>query len=360
MRKMSPCLLIKVLGKPVTISSLSLQDWDLLVRQARSAKLLAHLSLTCRFCGVFDSVPEQARKHLESAELMAEHQNRGMRFELTKLNEAFEHSNITPTILKGAAYLAAGLAISRGRTFSDIDLLVQESELSTAEKFLNIHGWKAVKTDEYDDHYYRTWMHELPPMKHMLRGTVVDLHHSILPRTARTKITIDLLFKSLQTSTSHSNLQVFSPEDMFIHSATHLFTDGELNSGLRDLVDLHFLIDQFLTTDDAWSSLVERSLQLGLSAYTILGVRYAAAILGSKVPQSVLNALALHPGTPNKLTLALLDYCYLRALLPIHPSCTGVSVTVARLAVYVRAHWLRMPMRLLLPHLWKKTIRKKT
>lgn len=357
---MPPCLLIEVLGKPGMLLALSLEDWDLLVRQARSAKLLGYLSMICRSGEMFDTIPEQARKHLESAELMAEHQNRGMRFELTKINEAFEHSSIRPTILKGAAYLAAGFTISLGRTFSDIDLLVQESELSTAEKFLNIHGWQSIKTGQYDDHYYRTWMHELPPMKHMLRGTVVDLHHSILPRTARTRVAVDMLFNSLQSCANYSNLQVFAAEDMFIHSATHLFTDGELNSGLRDLVDLRFLIDHFFTTDAAWSSLVERSLHLGLSAYTFLGVRYAAVILDCDVSRSALSALARHPGAPNKLTLAFLDYCYLRVLLPVHPSCTNASTTLARLAVYVRAHWLRMPLRLLIPHLWKKMLHKKT
>ena len=54
---------------------------------------------------------------------------------------------------------------------------------SLAEQLLLHAGWSHMKADEYDQHYYREWMHELPPLQHKERGTVVDLHHGILPVT---------------------------------------------------------------------------------------------------------------------------------------------------------------------------------
>ncbi len=41
-----------------------------------------------------------------------------------------------------------------------------------------------IKSDPYDDLYYRRWMHELPPLVHSERGQLVDVHHTILPLTA--------------------------------------------------------------------------------------------------------------------------------------------------------------------------------
>jgi hypothetical protein len=38
---------------------------------------------------------------------------------------------------------------------------------------------------------------------------------------------------------------------MVLHSATHLFYDGELNHGLRDLVDLDDLLRHFSGADAA-------------------------------------------------------------------------------------------------------------
>lgn len=34
-------------------------------------------------------------------------------------------------------------------------------------------GWKMKAEDNYDEHYYRGWMHELPPMQHNVRGTLL-------------------------------------------------------------------------------------------------------------------------------------------------------------------------------------------
>lgn len=351
---MPACLLISVLRSPKQALSLSLPDWDLLVRQARSAKLLAHLGITFKVLDLFDRIPEQAQKHLNSAQLMAEHQIRSMRFELGKLEKAFSGTSIKPIVLKGAGYLAAGLPISQGRTFSDIDLLVPESKIPLAEKTLAIHGWQLVASDDYDDHYYRAWMHELPPMKHMIRGTVIDLHHSILPRTARFKVNTIALTESPRHCRPFQNLNTFSPEDMFIHSATHLFTDGELHSGLRDLVDLRALVEQFFNTDAAWSALVERAIVLKLDFFVFFGLRYLREILCCEIPEHVFQSLAFSGHRPNNALLVLADVCYRRALLPMHPSCSGPAITLARLAIYLRAHWLRMPLRLLLPHLWRK------
>ena len=55
------------------------------------------------------------------------------------------------------------------------------------EGALMLHGWSTTHHDAYDQRYYRKWMHELPPLKHNTRGTVLDVHHAILPVTARLK-----------------------------------------------------------------------------------------------------------------------------------------------------------------------------
>jgi hypothetical protein len=52
--------------------------------------------------------------------------------------------------------------------------------------------------------------------------------------------------------------------------------------------------------------------------------------------------------------LPLMDALFDRGLAPHHRSCDGLASAVARWMLYVRAHYLRMPMRLLLPHLARK------
>ena len=48
-------------------------------------------------------------------------------------------------------------------------------------------GWATTHHDPYDQRYYRRWMHELPPMLHIRRMTLLDVHHAIVPATADLK-----------------------------------------------------------------------------------------------------------------------------------------------------------------------------
>ncbi len=70
------------------------------------------------------------------------------------------------------------------------------------------------------------------------------------------------------------------------------------------------------------------------------------------MPESVLAAL--QDAAPGRVMLALMDAVFARALAPDHDSCADAFTPAARLAAYIRAHWLRMPLHLLIPHLFHK------
>jgi hypothetical protein len=53
---------------------------------------------------------------------------------------------------------------------------------------------------------------------------------------------------------------------------------------------------------------------------------------------------------------SMLQALFDRALAPMHPSCDDAFSVAARVALYLRGHWLRMPPRLLLPHLARKSV----
>ena len=49
-----------------------------------------------------------------------------------------------------------------------------------------------------------------------------------------------------------------------------------------------------------------------------------------------------------------MDWLFWRGFLPEHPSCRSGSAAFAKWCLYVRSHYLRMPLRLLIPHLVHK------
>src|SRR3546814_12604352 len=93
-----------------------------------------------------------------------------------------------------------------------LDVLVLATDIRRAENALLKAGWEWVKSDPYDDHYYRAHMHELPPMIHKARDRMIDVHHTILPKPHR--ITPDALALVSDPVDTGSGFRVLSQQAM--------------------------------------------------------------------------------------------------------------------------------------------------
>ncbi|SEK79553.1 Uncharacterised nucleotidyltransferase [Roseateles sp. YR242] len=344
-------LLVRVLLAPALAPTLSLNDWDLLLRQARRANLAGKLAHLAQTGGWLDELPAPVQPHLHSALLLSRRQTQMVGREAGFLCNALAELAGPVILLKGAAYALGGHAPAPGRMFTDIDLLLPAAQLPRAEIALMVHGWDFDPLDDYDQRYYREWMHELPPLHHRRRGTSLDVHHSLLPPTARTPLNTAALFDDPRPLPGHPGLFVLPPQDMLLHSAAHLFHEGELPNGLRDLFDLDALIREFSVLDGFWPRLLARAAHIGLEHPLALALRYTQRWLDTPVPDDVTAALA-----PRLIgwRQPLVDAAYHRALRPPHDSCRLPGQDLAELALYVRAHWLRMPLPLLARHLARK------
>lgn len=347
-------LLIQVLKAPQTATGFTAVEWDLLIRQAKAANLLAHLYMVFADQGLEGKIPDQPALHLNAAHKIAQRSVRAVRWEVSQLHEALYSLAVPVIVLKGAAYVMAGLPISRGRLFHDIDILVPRAMLEEVEERLMAWGWRSTHASAYDQRYYRTWMHEIPPMKQVRRQTVLDIHHSILPLTARLKPDAYKLISRAVNDGERDDLYWLCDLDMILHSATHLFHDGELEHGLRDLVDIAELLRHFSVRDGFWQELCDRAVELDLVRPLIYGLRYVESLLGLDIPEEVVRWMG--DRQPGNLMMPLMDSLFQRALRPDHASCNLPGTGSARWALYVRSHYLRMPLRLLIPHLVRKAM----
>ncbi len=347
-------LLISVLKDPALSRALRAQDWDLLIRQARHANLLGRLHGVLEEAGdgLFAAIPERARNHLVSGAAMADRQRLSIRHEAELLRETFAARGLPLILLKGAAYVLAGLPAASGRIFADIDILVPRAALAEAESALMQTGWVSTATDAYDERYYREWMHELPAMTHMFRGTALDVHHTILPPTSRLKPDPAQLIAASVEIADAPGMRVLCPCDMVLHSATHLFHEGEPDNLLRDLCDLDALLRFFAADADFAAKLAARAELLGLVGPLRLALRYTKRLLDTPLP--AVPGAALEPLSATRQ--ALLDALYARVLMPQHESTADAFSGLARKFLYVRAHWLRMPPHRLAFHLAHKAL----
>lgn len=343
--------LLDVLIDPARMADLPLARWDLLLRQARRAGLLARLAVLAQQQGLTAVLPTPVRRHFAAGATTATRQRQAVAWEARKLDEALGKAGIRGVLLKGAAYAMADLPPAKGRLFADIDILVPKAALGEAESTLMLHGWVSSHHSAYDQRYYRRWMHELPPMQHIRRRSHLDVHHNLLPETARLRTRPDRFLAAVQPLPGFGSLATPSLEDLVLHSATHLFHEGHWGRGLRDLVDLDALLRHGMKQQGWWERLLARGEELNLTAPLGMALRHSARLLRTPVPREAIRETA--PPTWNGHRYVQ-DWLFRRGFASAHRSCRLPGNGLAEFILYVRSHALRMPMALLLPHLLYK------
>tara|TARA_R110002072_G_scaffold84388_24_gene191481 strand:- start:12678 stop:13766 length:1089 start_codon:yes stop_codon:yes gene_type:complete len=343
-------LLQQLLLEPQRILELDNDQLTHALSQARSSRLLGSLACEMQRLGIDKQLPQTVDRHFDSARLIHDKQKRDLRYDTDKIKVALDSVGEKMVLLKGGAYLLAELPVGRGRFITDIDIIVPRHRIDAAEQALLDFGWQTGDIDPYNDQYYRKWGHEIPPLTHTKREITLDVHHNILPPTAGPNVNAGLLFEQLIEI--KPGIYTLSWQDMVIHSATHLFHEGEFHHGLRDLWDLDRMLRDFPERDPHfWEGLVTRAQELQLTGSLFHGLNYAEQVFGTPLPAGILEATGSWTRAGRK---PVMDFLFLRAFRPDHPDCKLPYTDFALSMLYLRSHFLRMPLYLLLPHLVRK------
>lgn len=349
---MKPDLLSAVWAQPDQRPELTLLEWEALLGQARQARLLGRLAQHHEDRHWLPQVPERPRQYLEGALRLVERQHHEVQWEVDCIRRALKPVQTRVVMLKGAAYFMAGLPPRNGRLFSDIDIMVERERLPEVEGALFRAGWISAERDAYNARYYREWMHEIPPMNHVQRGTVIDVHHTITPPTSRFKVDGSKLLEHIEAVDDRGDLFVLAPADMVLNSAVHLFQEGEFGHGLRDLLDLKDLLEHFARQADFWPRLLDRADDLGLQIPLFHALCHIRRLFGVAAPAEwAARVEHLAPPAPARVAMA---WSLGLALRPDHPSCDTRWTGLARWLLYVRSHALRMPPHRVVLHLVRK------
>lgn len=341
---MSAALLVRALRDPASVDALSPGQWNALIAAARAERLIGSLAHR-----VGDRpVPAAARAVLDDALLDTKRERLQALWEADRARVALAALGAPVVLLKGTAYAAAGLDAGHGRFIGDLDILVPREALPQVEAALIAAGWEWVKEDPYDDAYYRQWMHELPPMIHASRDRMIDVHHTILPLTARPRP--DAAAMIAEAVTLPDGLSVLSPAAMVCHAAAHMLADGDMQGGLRNLWDIHLLCTQFgAGREDFYPDLYEEAARHQLVASVARALRLARYLYGTAVPDYRAPITVDHG-------LRWSDRLFIARLLARDGWGRETRKGLV-FAFYLRSHLLRMPPMMLARHLvtkWRK------
>jgi Uncharacterised nucleotidyltransferase len=359
--------LVTALRDPESVAALNGPGWSALLSVARAEVLLG--TLAYRLADVV--VPDNVRVVLDAARTAADQAQVHALWEAEMCRRALAPLGIEPILLKGTAYAAANLPNAAGRQIGDLDILVPRDRLDEVEAALLAAGWEWVKDDPYDHQYYRRHMHELPPLIHRERDRMIDVHHTILPLTARVTpnaralmaeavdLPLPLWFPEPYDDwpgepdpaagvDAVRGLRVLDPYDIVLHCVAHLIADGDLAGGIRNLWDFHCLTKE-----------MER--RTGGKYWTHLSGRAGTHQLYPALTRAA--RLARHLFDPDGITFnrnkifwrapSLTDRLFLSHLLA-RDDWGRETRPVLRLGFYIRSHLLRMPLPMLLRHLWVK------
>lgn len=351
-------LLVQALRDPASTRSLDAEGWTALIAMARAEQLIG--TLAHRLAD--EAVPPKVADILADARTNADYQRRSALWEADCARRALADYPGKVVLLKGTAYVAAGLQAGEGRHIGDLDIMVARMDLPQVEALLlDKGGWEWVKEDAYDDAYYRDHMHELPPLIQKDRDRMIDVHHTILPLTAKPRPDAEgMLARACAlplpaemppgdsqeeehrpaVEAQPGKLYVLDPFDIVIHCATHLFADGDLAGGLRNLWDFHLLVTETAarTNSKYWHDLPGYAYPL-YSAFA-RAARLSHHLYGTDVPKQF-----------RRLTID--DRLFIRRL-TARDGWGRATRKLTRLVFYIRSHWLRMPPLMLARHLFTK------
>ena len=333
--------LLLALRAPESIVWQDAARWNAVIAVARGEMLLG--TLAARALPYAETALEGRLQAFFRAVVDADAQAQRLAlWEADMARRALARLDLPVVLLKGTAFAAAGLPAAAGRQIGDLDILVPETALNCVEQALIKADWEWVKSDEYDARYYREHMHELPPMIHATRDRMIDVHHTILPRTHRiTPDAAGLIADARPLNGRFVGLSILSPPDMVCHAAAHLFADGDLAGGLRNLWDIDRLLRHFVAVeDDFYAVLAARAARHDLSMAMARALRLSYQLFATPVADVYRRPHAS-------------DALYRRRLLARN-GWGRETRPVTRLGFYVRSHWMRMPPMMLAQHLLTK------
>ncbi len=347
-------LLLAMLREPACVTQWTAGQWNLFLPQVRQARLMGRCYFLLEQTGLLDAVPPRIVDQLRGALVQTRYVQNQARRELKQVRRTLVSIDCPLIAMKGVAYLAAELPSAAWRNLSDVDLLVPRERIEDVEALLKRSGWQLNGDfDTYDQHYYHDWMHEVPPLIHHLRETEVDIHHNLAPPVSTIKIDAHKLWESAVEISP--GLSVLAPTDMLLHNAVHLFMNDELRGGLRDVVDFVDLLNHFSAAQpDFEAALLARAAQLGCGLPLFYAVDTAQRLLALETSDD------FHAGVQRFAPVApirgLMRLLIRQTLAPLRPGLRRTGF--ASWLLFVRSHWVRMPLPMLLRHLARKSFKK--
>lgn len=239
--------------------------------------------------GTLDRVPLDIVERYKSKFYWNQARNMKRFAKLRDVLGAFSLEKIPVIALKGLVLAEIVYPHIGLRPMRDVDLLVQEEDLTKAEEILvslGFHANERIQTKEW----YRLHHHHIVPYVSSDRSLVVEVHRQLTPFEAPIKIPIhDLWARSSPVQITGKRCLNLSPEDLLIHLSLHLAVDSYIGK-MKGIYDLVETIKYYQKNID-WDRFLELARDYKISKYLYYAFWLAKSTLGVGMPNTKLEVL---------------------------------------------------------------------
>ena len=239
-----------------------------------------------RQSGARASVPADVRERLRLAYLASAARNTRRYQELGPVLRCLRSSGIPVIVLKGAYLAEAVYGDVALRPMGDADLMIPRTELSKAQAVLLDMSGAHQQFVDIESHC-RTG-HQLPAV--VIRGFTIEIHWAIVSPTEPFRVDAAGLWDRARPATiAGVEVLALSPEDLLLHLCLNCCYQDHL-VGLKSLCGVAETIRRF-RGEINWTEVAERAREWGAGRPVGLTLHLARSMLGTGVPNDVLERL---------------------------------------------------------------------
>jgi Uncharacterised nucleotidyltransferase len=280
------------------IKTLLQQDinWNYLIKIASRNGIVPILSESLKTIGP-EALPKDILSQLRNASYTNAQNNLLQTAELLKLLKLFEANKIPVIPFKGPVLTASVYGNLALRQFGDLDILVQEQDVSKAIEVLISQGYiLPSQLTEVDrkfpfqvKHFQESQHHQKSyNLVHQDRKVIVELHWLLTQKSFPFPLDFQHLWKnSKPLSIAGTIVPQFSPEDRLLylcmHGAKHTWTQLKWICDIAEILLSHQTLN--------WEQVMSEARRLGSDRMLRVGLFLTHELLGSTLPDELLSKI---------------------------------------------------------------------
>jgi hypothetical protein len=233
----------------------------------------------------WDAVPQKIQLELTLFNKANVQKNLRFTGELLRLVDLFKQNAIPIAAIKGPVLAHSVYGRISLREFSDLDVIVQEGDLSKAEEILTTLGYQA----DFADREYRSAFLSYQgqyAFRHSNTGISIDLHWQLSSKGVAFPFQSAEIWPRLeQVTIAGRTVRTLADDDLALFLVAHGTKEGW--RCLSWVADFAMFIEKHPDLD--WGNLLDRARRRGCSRSLLVGWQLAARLLGTQVDADLLG-----------------------------------------------------------------------